>query len=300
MPDIELPTYKNIVPNVIFEKEAKPMKHPVLGELSATQVTKLARFRAPTQDEIIEFIIINAKEIEARSLGSSIHLNSNSSIPVLDNYSTVYFLKSLPSFVIEDISKGNPEILNPLRGHCHDYNSQADREYLMSSNKILLNVVLNSLKELNLNRGAKFYDQAIGATPGEEWTLRIRLLENRAFPDKSELEYLIERGVRDSDVFTVLNCFENYQDTADQIRTLYKTLVSPEIITQLKDKSSQFLEQRAILTIKELIECAAESITTDKNIRELSISSVKSIPNNSGVQGKQKTPEDKREPAGYL
>ena len=232
MPDIELPTYKVILPNEVFGKRAKPLNHPATGELPATLVTKLTKFKTPTQDEVIELI-----KTVARKGGS--------------------FSEILPPSLIKRIAKGDEEALQHLKSHYPDSNLIPGKVYVETRNGIVPNMVLDSARDLFKEVGSKIYERAIEKTGAQEWNLRIKLQNNGAFPDSLELEYLLSRGVKDSDVFSAQGDFNEYETIANQIRLLYKALYSPEIITQMKDSSYQFLEQRAASTIKETARCIA-------------------------------------------
>jgi hypothetical protein len=249
MGEIELPSYRIIVSNEVFGKKAEPLNHPLMGDVPATQIARLTRFRIPTKEEVIDFIRTSAKGIDAYSLGKDKPSDSDPK--------TVYFLKSLPASEVKDISRGNQDSLKHLGNHYPESNLQEGRIYLGSFNGIVPNLVLDSARELMKQEGTEVYDRAIERTGSKEWNLRIRLLANGAFPDKLELEYLLDRGVRDSDVFSAQGDFGDYQTVVNQIRVFYNVLQSPEIIAQIGDTSYHFLEQRAASTVRETAECIA-------------------------------------------
>jgi len=246
---IELPTYRIIVPNEVYGKSAESLDHPLMGKVPATQIIRLTRFRIPTRDEVVDFIRTSAKGIDLYSLGKD--------KPAEDDPKTTYFLKSLPASEVKDIARGNEDSLKHLRNHHLDSDLQEGRVYLGAFNGIVPNPVLDSANKLVSKEGTEVYDRAIERTGTKEWNLRIRLLEDGRFPDSLELEYLMDRGVRDCDIFSAKGDFENYQAVANQIRVLQNVLGSTGLVSQIGDTSYQFLEQRAASTVRETAQCIA-------------------------------------------
>ena len=247
MANIKLPTYRIIVPNQVFGKKTKPFNHPTIGEVAATQIIMLTKFRIPTQEEVIEFIRTSAKGIDPSSLEED--------KPSEKDPKTVYILKSFPPSEVEDIARGDDDSLKHLRNHYSEINLQEGRIYLETFNGIVPTIVLDRVKELVSNKETEVYGEVIATTGVKKWNLGIRLSEEGAFPDILELEYLADRGVRDSDVFTVEGHFDNYQVVADQIRLLYNTLGKTGLTSLVCDTSYQFLEQRAASTVMKTAQC---------------------------------------------
>ena len=72
------------------------------------------------------------------------------------------------------------------------------------------------------------------------------------------MEYLLDRGVRESDVFSTRGDFGKYKTLANQVRLFYNALNSPEIIEKIKDRSYQFLEHGAVSTVRRTAKFIAE------------------------------------------
>jgi len=253
MTDIKLPSYRTIVPNEIFGKEAEGFKHPIMsliaGKVPAMQLIRLARFRIPTQEEVLEFIRISAKGIEPYF--------TEEDKPLEEDSGTVHFLKSLSYSEVENIARGNKDSLGHLKEHCPKVSLQEGRFYLNALSGIVPNPVLNFAEKLADKKEPWLYEKLISQDGAEEWNLSIRLLESGKLPDRLELEYLLDRGVRDCDVFSAKGDFGSYQNVADRVRLFYNALSSPEIIAQIGDSSHHFLEQQALLTVRETALCVA-------------------------------------------
>jgi len=256
MTNIELPTYKTIVPNEVFGKKAKALKSP-MGEVPATQVARLTRFKIPVFDEVIDFIITSAKGIGNYSSGRD-------EKPSDDDSKLIHFLKLIPPSEVKDIAMRDKDSLEHLKRHYPQSVLQIGRDYLQVSNGTLPNEALDSARKLLEKEGSVVYERAIERIGAKEWNLIMRLQDDGALPDSLELEYLLDRGVRESDVFSTRGDFESYNDVASQIRILYKALYSPKMIAQVGESSYQFLEQLAASTIEGVARC----ITAKKVIGE--------------------------------
>lgn len=245
MVNIELPTYKSIVENEVFGRKSEPLNHPLIGKVDATQIIRLARFKVPTQDEVIEFI---------RASAQGINLSWRNE-PSDKDPKTTYLLKLLPASEIKNIAGENTDSLQHLRRHYPDSDLQEGRVYIQSISGVVPDKILDEARELMGQKGSIIYERAIERIGEKEWNLKVRLLENGRFPDSLELGYLLDRGVRNSDVFSARGDFGSYQTVANQIRIFYNALNSPDLITQIRDSSCLFLEQKAASTVGETAQC---------------------------------------------
>ncbi len=252
MANIELPTYRTILPNCVYGKKAEPLYHRNGGRVSATEVAKLSRYKIPLRDRVIDFIRTSAENIEPCFLGKGEPLRTDSE--------TVSFLKFLPKQYVKDLIKGDKNILEHLKVHYPKSNLQEARHYIEVFNGVVPNEFLDEVRKLRDRERSIAYERAIERVGVGEWNLKVRLLENSSFPDRLELEYLLNKGVRDCDIFSVCGDCEDYKDVANKLRLLYNILNSPELISQIEDSSCQFLEQRADSTVRGTVEC----ITTKK------------------------------------
>lgn len=233
MANIILPTYRSIVENEIFGRKATPMQHPEDGKIAMTQILMLTRSRIPTKDEVINYI-----EKTANSDHSS------------------YLLKFLPASEIQQIAKGDKERIEHLKNHYVHIDLQEGRSYLRLFNGIIPNKKLNSAKRSLKEKHDEYANAIVGGTE-KNWILRIRLLDDGKLPDKLELEYLLARGVRDSDVLSAKGDFGCYQNIANQVMLLRDTFDSSEAVAQIKDISDILLNQQVTLALMETSKCLA-------------------------------------------
>ena len=255
MANIKLPGYRSIIPNEVFGRKASPLEDEVGKEFPATRLARITRFKIPNQDEVSNFIISNAKAISHAS---------HEEYPETSSF-IARCLRSFPNSIIEDIAKKKEEVLEHLMAHSLDCKLLSGRYYIEAASGIVPNQSLNDTELLE--KGSEFYEKAIEKDP-RRGVLRFRLQENGALPEISELEYLLDRGVRDSDVFfTGGKAFEDYQTVIDQTKLLYKALRSPEIINQIKDSSHIILEYHANLEVMETARCIADNIA-DKLVKQ--------------------------------
>lgn len=245
MGNIELPTYRTIVTNEVFGRKAEPLNHPLIGKVDATQILRLTRFKVPTQDEVIEFI---------RASAQGINLSWKNDTSDKDP-KTIYLLKLLPPSEIKNIAGENKDSLQHMRRHYPNSDLQEGRVYVRAISGIVPDEILKEARELMEQKGSTIYEKAIEGIGKKEWNLKVRLLENGRFPDTSELEYLMDRGVRRSDVFSAHGDFGDYQTVANRVRILYNALNSSDLIAQIRDSSYQFLEQKAASTVGETAQC---------------------------------------------
>ncbi|OGI11586.1 hypothetical protein A3K64_01705 [Candidatus Micrarchaeota archaeon RBG_16_36_9] len=239
---IELPTYSTIIPNEIFERRIGSLR--VLDEeVEVTQLARLARFKVPTQDDVINFIKASANDASA-------------------NQPLQLLLCLLPNSETKKIAESNEYSLGHFRNHCPN-NLEEGSNYLEVLNGTVPTEVLDRAKIARLsgfNGENELYYSIIKKLGRDEWTLRIKL-EDGILPEISELEYLLDRKVRDSNILYIEGASRHYSDAANHARLLYNVENS---IGQIRDSSRQFLNQRACLTVKGAVAC----ITTNDIIKK--------------------------------
>ncbi len=246
---IEIPTYEALIPNSTYGRKTEPVRNPVSEEMApATQILQLSRYVIPCEDEIINLIQSAARDFTTRSTAWE-NQTSQEEIPLTE------FIKMIPLDEVKRISEGSKDALSHLRSHCTKGTYQTGRTYLQFNNGVIPNEVLDPLKEIIRENGAIHYREIVSRIGINEWYLSVRLNNKDGFPNKLELEYLLDRGVRDCDVFRVNGDYGNYQTAANQLRSLYDILNSPTNIRKITDYSDYFLKSKAATTIKEVATC---------------------------------------------
>jgi len=251
---IRIPRYRTLIPNSTYGRDAELFRHPITEEkLQATQILQLSRYAVPSEDEVISLIQSTAREFNP--LSTAEENQSVREIPLNE------FMKMFPSEEVKMIQDGAKDSLSHLRNHCHTGDHQTGRAYLQAANGIIPNELLNSAESAIREKGAMIYGGLIDKVGAEEWYLRIRLEDNDNFPNSLELEYLLDRGVRDSDVFKVSGDYSDYQTVATQLRLLYHILGKSGEIRKIADSSEPFLKSIAARTIKETAGCLSAKKT---------------------------------------
>ncbi len=233
MTDIELPRYETVIPNELFREKKKLTSYLENTSGETVDILWLQRFRVPTRDEVIEFIQKSAREIDLASLEESV---SNDGIKT--------YLRTLPETEIEGIANGRKDSIDHFKEHFPKGDLQNGETYLE-----VVNGTTNSKILHDVYKKRKCLD--FPAT----WGFAIHLSESGNLPDKQELEYLLARGVRDSDAFQLKGDFGDYQTAANQVRIVGNALNSPEIFAKTRDVSKSFLEGIASSNVQEVSSC---------------------------------------------
>src|SRR3989344_5412992 len=128
MGNIELPTYKTIVPNEVFVKNGK-----MIGEVFSKQALIIERYRVPTKEDVMKTIIEEAEkmqEVSAKKEGKKLS----------------EFLGVLPNSEIGDIANMKQNSLDHLARHYESCGFQEGRIYLEASSGLLPDYLFGFLK----------------------------------------------------------------------------------------------------------------------------------------------------------
>lgn len=249
MANIEIPTYRIFVPNSTFAKEAKPFRHPIFKtDVPATQIMQITRYSIPTENEVIDLIQTVARDFNSFSTTEK-YSEERGEIPISE------FMRMLPEDERDRIAKGEKDALFHLREHYSQGTYQSGQTYIQITNGVVPNEILDSAIGFFDEKGATAYKCLIDKMRIKNWNLRMRLKGKDVLPNKLEMEYLLDRGVRNCDVFRINGNYGDYQNAAEQIRLLYNVLNSPQEVRKIEDGSEMFLKTRAANTIEEVVLC---------------------------------------------
>src|SRR3989344_1199707 len=254
MAPLVLPTYACLVPDSVYGRDADIM-FSEQESMPATQITRLSRFVVPSCDEVLAYLQTTAQGIPLDGPGSE---------PQEDDSDLVYSLKMLPSDAIPDIAQGEERTRHLLQRTYSPHQLQSGRMYLLFSSDLVPQEALSVVKKYweeqgKAEEGALVYKVAIeesreafGAKT-QSWDTLIQLTENGAFPERSELEYLLAREVRDSAVIRISGDISDYQTVVAHMGYLSTALSSSERVAQINNRSSAYLEQEATGIIKNIL-----------------------------------------------
>jgi len=253
---IELPGYKSIVPNEVYGKSVASFKHPnpIIGKTRAAYLIRLVRYKTPSNEDIIEFIRKSGKEIGQSPLPLSLEELSD---PSDNGHDTSSLLRQLPPNELNEIAKGNPKSIKHLKDHIPKDNTRPGIEYVEIAYGYFPPELLVTSNELMEREGIESYRKRVDSMRTKGWILRMKLAENGSLPCLSELEYLVQRGVRDSDVLLATGEYGDYEIVADQVKLIHAALCYPETIHQLMDSSHVILKRKAAFIITGLSMCLA-------------------------------------------
>lgn len=240
MKNIKLPGYKTILANEVFGKETKPLRRNSGEKVPATELIHFIKSRIPTENEVIEFIRKNAREVA---------LIDRETIEESGVDSISYFLGLLNETELEGIISGNEEIISHLKRHCPKESFPEGTTYLKAFNGIVPTDILGKAKELAKSKGSTVYGRVIKTIRVQNWTLTMMVGENGLYPSPEEVEYLIGYGITNSNVFNAEGDFQEYQTIVDKLRMFYSVLNSQELIDKIPDSSKKSLRVTSEMTL---------------------------------------------------
>ncbi|MEK6945534.1 MAG: hypothetical protein AABW63_01955 [Nanoarchaeota archaeon] len=233
---IELPGYRNLIGSEMFEK----VKSPGSSSKNKTEVASLIRYKTPTPDETLNFIKVSAQEFYSESSGLRIQRN-----PVQQ------YFRLLERSDLAELGEGR----GGLFGHLNHHIDKLDiGNYITFWCSLIPDSKLDEIKRRIKN--TKIDHTGVHQFAEKKLGVLVRLTDEGLFPDISELEFLLARGVKISDPLKITCDSGNYQGAANRLRLIYNKLNSPETISQIKDETQSFLEKNARDAIKATVGCA--------------------------------------------
>jgi hypothetical protein len=238
MESIGIPTYKTIIPNEVFGRKGDGLKRSLVGNVPSTEVLLVQRYRIPRRDDVSNFIAKKAGEIALiKERGES------------SGRGVLLLLERFSKPEIEKIASRDEKSLEGLMTHYPESDFEEGRWYIEAHNGMILDGMLNSMNGLYDALGLEIYERAIEDLNRHDWKIRVRLSSEGLFPDSLEMEYLLDRGVRDCDVFSIRGNFRDYGDVASHARILYRAFNDKKIIEMLRDNSHELLDEKASHTL---------------------------------------------------
>ncbi len=222
MGNITLRGYKSIVENEVFKGHAHPIRNPETKKKTGEdiEVVYISKFRVPTEKEVIECLGKNIRKAHSR--------------------------RDKPKFSTRDLEG----CVNSIMKH-YKSELQEGRIYVEALRKLFPPAVLKLLNEARENKRIILYNRTIERLNIEKQRIRIRLCRG-VMPKRKELEYLLERGVRESDILSMQGQGDvgEYKTLADLARLVNDALQSTELITKLRDASDYYKEKKADETVE--------------------------------------------------
>ncbi|MBI2448794.1 hypothetical protein HYV49_00680 [Candidatus Pacearchaeota archaeon] len=237
MVNVQIPTYDVLIPNSTYGKKIGSCDHFV-GP--STQITQLGRYTAPAEEDVIKSFQRIAQNRNLSKLEKSLSKH----------------IKMIPSGELKKIAEGDKDSIDHLRAH-YPSGYQSGRTYIITSNGIVPDEILEKLKAHIKKNGEMAYSSLIDKIGAKEWYFRMRLNDGNALPARNEIDFLLARGVTASDVIVVEGDYE-YKDVINHVRLLYDALDSPKKIDAVKDGSDNLLKKNIVYIIRQTGKCLAE------------------------------------------
>ena len=246
MDDIQIPGHECLVSNLFFLASGKKLKDSKGVERPASEVLRVTKFVSSGEEEVISFIIENSKKF---------YYDLDAQDPGEVNYLTLEAFKRFPREDIERIMNEEKETLDHLRGHYDRERLKEGVPYVVVLRCIVHDEILDQARSLELEEGVRIYDKAIWTFGHKKSDIIIALNENMALPAKDDVEYLLQREVRDSNVFSLGGNLWRYESFAKTVRAVYDALSADRALNLLEDISSQVLDGKSARTIRSTARC---------------------------------------------
>lgn len=234
MPEIEMPGYRTVVTNAVFSRHKKTLDAP-FGKVPIEAVSRIMRFEGPSVDDAVKLVVEGSKAVQG---GFDTHLDFGR---FQDNY-------------IQRIAGGNEKVMDHVRRHFPGGDYETGRTYIEVMNSELPTSAMDYLSSTFGRNDSSVYHSVIDYVGRNRWWLNVGLTPEGKFPDSLELEYLMARGVRYSNVFDMWG-FKDYTEVADYIRVMSKVFSNPENISLLEDKTKAMVSVAAQRTLNSLSTC---------------------------------------------
>ncbi|HLC56232.1 MAG TPA: hypothetical protein VJJ23_03275 [Candidatus Nanoarchaeia archaeon] len=252
MANIRIEGYRTILPNEVFGREGEPRKNSFTNVFEpTTDIIYFQRYRVPTTESILQSIITSAKEIKDRS-------KKDSEYTFPEIVKIIKAGRKLKFLTLEDItnlSKAEEETIDHIReGHIPEIELEQGRYHLRMLNGIFLNNYLEDMKEVIQSKGSDIYGTEIERVGYDPLFLTIRLEDAITLPEREEIEYLMKRRVKVSDVFCASGKNEDYRKLVNMVRLFYD-IFTPREMKKISDTSLSLLQKTANMAIKDSTTC---------------------------------------------
>jgi len=258
--------YETIVPNSIYGKELKSDENP-MGIIPLAHIMSMTKYSVPSEDEIIDLIRSDAKTNFSR-LGEHLAKEVSAEINLREILEECISPKEMGNII-----NGEEKTISHLKSH-YSQDFQQGKTYISVVHGIIPSMFLNLEKyrknemvsmlfsQFKENEKYQVMEKLMEKNMKKECILEIRL-DNNSLPDKKEMKYLLDREVRDCNLFKIKGRYE-YDKAAGQIHFLYDSLKSSEKIGKITDISGKFLKEKAAETVSTFAMCVAKAKEIEK------------------------------------
>lgn len=244
MAEIVIPGFRNSVGNDIFLGNTEMIELPNGNNSKGVRLLMISKYMIPKKEEVIDLIARTADGIDEKSSKKSDDDDSN----------LVYEIKQFPYDMIRDLATKNKEAVEHLKKHCPEDGGLTGKVFFEAAAAIVPENISKAARELYDEKGFEVYRKALERTGIGDWSIRI-MLDNRAFPEKSKMDYLLSSGVKESEVLTIRGDYREYGKLAKRVEDFYEAFKNPGTIDLVKDSSHEYLEDWATTTVEGTAKC---------------------------------------------
>ena len=236
---IEIPGYENRLHNLLFTKGGEDIKHPLLPlKIPVSDLLFMATYSAPTQRQVSKYIQNSIKGLELITAPRE-EVEREWYKLLSDSF------KYLPDGEAAKIANGDKDVISHLERHCEFGEDIPGQRYLCAIKKQLPSQALDGFMEAYSSKGP-FLLNNFNDVLHDESSFYLKLKKDGSLIDEKELNYLLDMGVRDSDILRVQCDRENYSNTVRNIKLIYSILNSSDNMNFLKDESKSLLLNSAV------------------------------------------------------
>jgi hypothetical protein len=249
--EMKFPGYDIILANSIFGKEGQGLESLILPiKLPTTDVLLLSKYSVPTKKQVCNYIQNSIKNLELM-----VH-NKNDSEKEWHDYLS-NSIKEIPKKEVINLVKGDKDSMKHLESHCELGDHVPGKKYLYALMQDIPSPALDSLVSAYNTKGLFLLSNSLSSINKNRNAFQMQLNKDGSLMDENELKYLLDRGVRNSDVLKIECDREEYLDAVKNLELIYSVLNSSGNINNLKDDSKMFLIYEAVGTLSGFGSCVS-------------------------------------------
>ncbi|GEM_PF-6969603 len=225
MSNIEIEGYETIEANKFFQKEEGVEIELPERTAYIRDVLGLSRYTMPSREQVVDFIISEAKNVKDGKPSS--------------------IASAIPPDEIEKIASRNKRIINLIRG-IHDKTN-------VFSGLTFLELIYLRMEESFIPDFLEFPEDKKSEILDEYATeMSLIQLVDGSLPQRETLECLLGAKVTSSELVAIKSN-RKYEEAANLVRLVYNSLSSQrELIKRIRDYSKEFIEEEAKIILSHL------------------------------------------------
>lgn len=256
MENLKLEGYKEVIPNNVYTNFVG-----FLGDISflgtdKAEIIKINRIKIPRKKQVIDCIKKISQEIKSSNFFEKKDYYERN----IANFLSLFDKKDLEGIVNDD-----EEVSTRLEKTINFGNCDPGKKYLLYFNKMFPTYLLSKLNELRSTKRKKDFFHHIEKFSENDVRISLLLSDDFELPPFSEIEYLIKKGVKVSDVFSFSGDKETKDKLKEKIEKLYSSLNKKGSIELIEDNSERLLKEISLATVDSYLE--RKKIEDDENFK---------------------------------